>query len=150
MQQGFVQLGRALCNLQCTWSSSVTQGKITHKEEITKVQKAAIQEEIVLKKNPNNLLIECIPFRVDLLQVVLQLLGVGALGCCLDQILAEGVDVLKMHLQWINVLFLESLRTNNKANKSNQILQTAMRFSHRHMKKNNKLDKGNYTIFLVL
>lgn len=102
-----------------------------------------MQYEIVVKKkkkntiqnNSNNLLIEGVPFSVDLLQVVLQLLGVGAFGCCLDQILTEGVDVLKMRLQGINVLFLEYLTTDSRANKSNKILQTAMQFSYRHIKK---------------
>lgn len=75
---------------------------------------------VLKKQKQNNLLIEGIPLCVDLLQVVLELLGVGAFGCCLDQTLAEGVDVLKLHLQRVNVFFLEGLKTDNRANESKQ------------------------------
>lgn len=57
----------------------------------------------------NNLFIECIPLCVDFLQVILKLPGAGAFGSGLDQALTEGVDVLKLGLQWINVFFLENL-----------------------------------------
>lgn len=63
------------------------------------------------KKNTNtcNLFVEGIPLRVDTFQVVLEFLSASAFSSILDQTLPEGIDVLKLVLQWINVLFLKSL-----------------------------------------
>lgn len=61
-----------------------------------------------------NLFIEGVPLCIDFLQVILQLLGAGATGSCLDQTLAQRVDVLKLCLQWINVFLLESLKANQR------------------------------------
>lgn len=80
----------------------------------------------------NNLFIEGIPLCVDFLQVILKLLGAGSFGSVLDQALAEGADVLELRLQRINVLFLESLKTNgtnhNKCFKSAQITMPSVLF----------------------
>lgn len=62
-----------------------------------------------------NLFIEGVPLSVDFLQVILELLGSGAVGSGLDQTLAQTVDVLKLQLQRINVFLLESLKTNGRS-----------------------------------
>lgn len=61
-----------------------------------------------------DLFIEGVPLSVDFFQVILELLGSGAVCSSLDQTLAQRVDVLKLQLQRINVLLLESLKTNGR------------------------------------
>lgn len=63
-----------------------------------------------------NLFVEGIPLGVDTIQVIFKLLGAGAFSSVLDQPLPEGIDVLKLGLQWINVLFLKSLNANGTNN----------------------------------
>lgn len=62
-----------------------------------------------------NLFIEGVPLCVDFLQVILELLGAGAAGSCLDQPLAHRVDVVKLCLQRIYVFLLESLKMNERS-----------------------------------
>lgn len=87
---------------------------------------------LVVAYKTNNLFIEGIPLGVDLLQIILELPGAGAFGSVLDQALTEGADVLKLRLQRINVLFLESLQTNgtntNKYFTSAQITMSSLLF----------------------
>lgn len=74
-----------------------------------------------------NLFVEGIPLRVDTFQVVLEFLSAGAFSSILDQTLPKGIDVLKLVLQWINVLFLKSLnRHGTNHNEYFRIAQNTM------------------------
>lgn len=59
---------------------------------------------------PHHLLVEGLPARAGVVQVVLQGLGAGALGGTLDEALPQPVHILMLHLQGFNLFFLEHLR----------------------------------------
>lgn len=60
---------------------------------------------------PHHLLVEGLPARTGVVQVVLQGLGAGALGGTLDEALPQPVDILMLHLQGFDLFLLEHLRS---------------------------------------